>query len=70
VVIFVLILAKPLSENNQRFRSAKVKVTHCYDIKEQKKRTCSFSVLLRSSKTILEPVTLLKVNSNVLKLYI
>jgi len=29
LVIFVLRLAKPLSENNQRFRSAKVEVTHC-----------------------------------------
>jgi len=27
VVIFVLRLAKPLSENTERFRSAKVKVT-------------------------------------------
>jgi len=29
VVIFVLRLAKPLSENTQRNRSAKVKVTQC-----------------------------------------
>jgi len=29
LVIFVLRLAKPLSENCQRFRSAKVKVTQC-----------------------------------------
>jgi len=29
VVIFVLRLAKPLSENTKRNRSAKVKVTHC-----------------------------------------
>jgi len=29
LVIFVLRLAKALSKNNRRFRSVKVKVTHC-----------------------------------------
>jgi len=33
VVIFVLRLAKPLSENTMRNRSAKVKVTHCSENK-------------------------------------
>jgi len=32
LVFFVLRLVKPVSENSQRFRSAKVKVTHCLKI--------------------------------------
>jgi len=40
VVIFVLRLAKPLSENTKRNRSAKVKVTHCVVIKVTSAQSC------------------------------